>query len=245
MLFLTRHAAMSEPMLSVIEEREAIRRWQQEADRAALELLLRSHARLVYSQAARWTDNPSHREDLVAEGMIGLMRAADDFDLGKDVRFSTYAAWWVMNGVSAAVVRIRSVIDIPVRTYLEATGGRNEGSETVASAQQVIQGIVTLDVGDALDGSFVSDALTPEESAALRSEAAEQRRRLDEALDSMDPDDALVIRRLRLDDPTISVGEFSLQYGMSRDRVRQVEKRALLRLRKRLIDGGFQLASVM
>ena len=137
MMFITRQAAMSEPMLSVAQERDAVRNWQERGDRDALELLIRSHARQVYAQAARWTDNPSHREDLVAEGMIGLMRAADNFDLAQGVRFSTYASWWVLNGVSAALVRIKTVIDIPVRTYLDASGGRL-GSEDQEIAQMAI-----------------------------------------------------------------------------------------------------------
>ena len=243
MMFITRQAAMNEPMLSVDEERDAVRRWQDNGDQAALEVLLRSHARQVYAQAARWTDNPSHREDLVAEGMIGLMRAADNFDLSHDVRFSTYAAWWVLNGVSAALVRIKSVIDIPVRTYLDASVGRLEG-ENQAIAQMAMQSTIELGYGGDHDGGIASLDLTPEESATLRSDETEQRRMLDAALARLDDKDAEIIRRLRLGDPSTSVEELAGEYGMSRDRLRQMEKRALLRLRKRLIEGGFGLGAL-
>ena len=64
-------AAAQEPLLEFDQERDAIRRWQMNDDREALELLLRSHARQAWSMAARWTDNPSHLEDLAAEGIIG------------------------------------------------------------------------------------------------------------------------------------------------------------------------------
>ncbi|WP_109468065.1 sigma-70 family RNA polymerase sigma factor [Albibacillus kandeliae] len=243
MMFITRQAAMNEPMLSVEEERQAVRSWQQEGDRSALERLLRSHARQVYSQAARWTDNPSHREDLVAEGMIGLMRAADNFDLNQEVRFSTYAGWWVLNGVSAALVRIKTVIDIPVRTYLDASVGRLEG-DTQELAQMAMQGAVDLGFGSDTDASIACPNLTPEEEATLRSDKAEQRRMLDAALAQLDPLDADVIRRLKLEDPPETVESLSQEYGMSRDRLRQIEGRALLRLRKRLIEGGFRLGAL-
>ena len=243
MMFITRQAAMSEPMLSVAQERDAVRNWQERGDRDALELLIRSHARQVYAQAARWTDNPSHREDLVAEGMIGLMRAADNFDLAQGVRFSTYASWWVLNGVSAALVRIKTVIDIPVRTYLDASGGRL-GSEDQEIAQMAIQGAVELGFGGEVDGGLVSSDLTPDEVAALRSDEDEQRRMLEAALAQLDPRDAEVIRRLNLNDPPDSAEVLAREYGMSRDRVRQIEKRALLRLRKRLIESGFRLTAL-
>ena len=77
---LSRDAALSAPMLDIDEERSAIRLWQDHRDRRALETLVRAHARLAWSVARRWTDNPAHLEDLVAAGMIGLVRAAERFE---------------------------------------------------------------------------------------------------------------------------------------------------------------------
>ena len=240
MMFITRHAAMNEPMLSVEEEREAVRNWQDKGDRDALELLIRSHARQVYAQASRWSDNPSHREDMVAEGMIGLMRAADNFDLSQDVRFSTYAGWWVLNGVSSAMVKIKTVVDIPVRTFLDASGGRLEG-ERNEIAQVAMNS--TVEIGVAAENllSMACPSLTPEEEATLSSSKDEQKRMLRAALDQLKPEDANIIKKLKLDDPPMKPEELAQEMGITRDRVRQLEGRALLRLRKRLIDGGFGL----
>ena len=243
MMFITRQAAMNEPMISVEQEREAVRRWQDDGDRTALELLLRSHARLVYAQAARWSDNPSHREDLVAEGMIGLMRAADNFDLAQEVRFSTYAAWWVLNGISAAMVRIKTVIDIPVRTYLDASGGRLSAADADI-AQVAMQS--TVDLGTAGDtlSAMACSSLTPEELAAQESETEERRRMLDAALAEMEPRDAEIIRRLKLTDPPERLDDLARDYHMTRDRVRQLEGRAMQRLRRRLLAGGFGIEAL-
>ena len=126
---ITYLAAMKEPLLAVEQEREALRKWQEDRDRNALELLLRSHARQAWSQASRWTDNPVHLEDLVAEGMIGLMRAADNFNRDMDVRFATYSSWWVMTSISTALSRVKTVIDIPPRAYIDARMGRLKGED--------------------------------------------------------------------------------------------------------------------
>lgn len=240
MMFITRRAAMEEPMLSVEEERAAVRAWQQRGDRASLELLIRSHARQVYAQAARWSDNPSHIEDMVAEGMIGLMRAADKFDLDQDVRFSTYASWWVLNGVSSALVKIKTVIDIPLRTYLDASGGKMEPDKDVF-AQLAVRN--TVDLGSEAEGGFglTCPNPTPEEQVAFISESFAQRKMLEEALERLDPQDAGLIRRLRLDDPPCRSDVIAAEMGVSSDRVRQLEGRALSRLRRKLIENGFGL----
>ncbi|MWD28462.1 sigma-70 family RNA polymerase sigma factor [Aquicoccus sp. SCR17] len=247
MMFITLQAAMKEPLLSLAEERAALRAWQGAGDRGALELLIRSHARQVYAQAARWSDNPAHLEDLVAEGFIGLMRAADNFDLSQEVRFSTYAAWWVLNGVSAAFTRIKTVIDIPARTYFDARTGRLPAEDQLF-AQFAMQGMVELDA-EMLDGTGPGEALacpdlTPEEATTQRSDKAEQRRLLEVALARLDPQDREVIRRRKLSEPPDSVETVAQALGMTKERLRQVEKRALMRLRRRLIDDGFGLAAL-
>lgn len=137
-------AAARIPLLELDEERNAIRRWQDHGDQEALELLIRSHARQAWSMAVRYTDNPVHQEDLAAEGVLGLIRAADNFDLGQDVRFSTYAGWWVMNGVTSAATRIRSVIDVPVRAVTEMRSGKM-AEEDQSVITMAMQGIVALD----------------------------------------------------------------------------------------------------
>ena len=236
-------AAMKESLLEAPEEREAIRRWQVEGDRAALEVLLRSHARQAWSLASRWSDNPAHLEDLAAEGMIGLIRAADSFDLDQDVRFSTYAAWWVMNGISSAVARIKSVIDVPSRALVEMRSGKLT-DEDHAMVQMAMQGIVALDapVGDgtlSLLDALVSAERNPEEEAAAESLHLAQQDLIARALNVLNYDEAEVIRRRRLQAVPDSIDDVAEAMRMSRDKLRQVERRALTRLRRVLLENGF------
>lgn len=246
MRHITFKAAMSEPLLGPEQERDAIRRWQADGDRDALEILIRSHARQAWSQATRWTDNPIHLEDLVAEGIIGLMRAADNFDLEQEVRFATYAGWWVMNGISSALARTKSVIDVPARAIVAMRSGAMSDEDS-AIVKMAVQGIVALDapVGDgsvsAMD-ILVSTELTPEEQATAESLHAIQRRLLDEALAGLNSEEAEVIRRRRLQPVPDSLEEAADAMCITRDRLRQVEKRAMLRLRRVLLEAGFSRA---
>jgi len=240
----TLQAAMREPLLTVDTERDAIRRWQDEGDRRALELLLRSHARQAWSQALRFADNPVDLDDLVAEGMIGLMRAADNFDLKLNLRFSTYAAYWVMNGVFSALARIGTVIDMPVRTYLDARMGRLSGEDGGLSLLAT-QGTVPLDAGgegQSLSERLPCSSLTPAEAAEIRSAQALLERLLAQALASLDPTEKAIILRRRLAAEPETAEAVAADLGLSVQSLKQRETRALTRLRRDLLARGFSRA---
>ncbi|WP_261395816.1 sigma-70 family RNA polymerase sigma factor [Salipiger bermudensis] len=236
-------SAMREPLLSFEQERAAISGWQDRGDRAALEVLLRSHARQAWSHAARFTDNPVHLEDLASEGLMGLLRAADSFDRAQDVRFATYAAWWVRNAVSSALSRIKAVIDIPARTFLDAQTG-NLSENDLFVMQLATRGTVALDPhpsGDAgdLDPVLVSSEPDPEEHVSQQSQRRLLMRFIEDALARMEPEEVAVIRRRRLSPEPEPLAEIARDLGITQDRLRQVERRAMMRLRRVLIDCGF------
>ncbi|WP_432691514.1 sigma-70 family RNA polymerase sigma factor [Pseudooceanicola sp. C21-150M6] len=237
-------AAMRESLLSYDEERDALTRWQLEGDRDALAILVRSHARQCWSMAMRWTDNPAHLEDLAAEGMVGLIRAADNFDLEQDVRFSTYSAWWVMNGVASAAARTRSVIDVPVRAMSAMRNGAG-AEEEIERLKAAISGVIDLDArsedGPApLHDALVYDEQSPEDLAAAGSLHAVQCSLIDRALLAMTSEEAEIIRRRRLKSVPDSLEDVAGALRISRDRLRQMERRALSRLRQVLVENGFQ-----
>jgi len=243
MMSMSYHSAMREPLLSFEQERAAICGWQDRGDRAALEVLLRSHARQAWSHAARFTDNPVHLEDLAAEGVMGLLRAADSFDRAQDVRFATYAAWWVRNAVSSALSRIKAVIDIPSRTYLDAQMGKLS-DEDVFIIQLATRGTLAIDTEQEEAGRdpaqlLVSSEPDPEEHASLESQRRMLLRLIDDALARMEPEEVAVIRRRRLAPEPETLAGIAADLGVTQDRLRQVERRAMMRLRRVLIDCGF------
>ncbi|PYE84365.1 sigma-70 family RNA polymerase sigma factor [Pseudoroseicyclus aestuarii] len=244
MIATSHRAALNEPMLAPDAERAAICAWQDHRDPRALELLLRSHARQAWSQAARWSDTPSQLEDLVAEGMIGLMRAADRFDRALEVRFSTYAAWSVMTCVTAAIARVKTVIDIPARTYIDARMGRLTGEEADL-ARLVLQEPIALDTPTS-DGAptpserLASLELTPEERVTANSSAAALARLLNAAMEELSEEERVIITRHKLQGEDRDA--IAADLGITRARLRQLEGHALTVLQRRLIALGFTRA---
>lgn len=245
---LTYDDALSAPLLTRAQEKEALRRWQEDDSVDALETLMLSHARLVFAAARRIRRSASEMDDLVAAGLLGLMRAADRFDRDRDVRFATYASWWIMNALSAEAVRLRAVVSMPARLYHDARQGRLDGPERdrVLSATQ---GWLCLDARRDADSDqapadlLASDAPTPEDCVMADSERARLRAALDQALADLDGPEREVVRRRGFDRED-SIETIAIDLGTTPDRVRRVETRAFARLRQSLLLQGISPAGM-
>jgi len=101
---------MAEPLLERDEESELARLWRDEGDERALHKLTRAHMRLVVSVAAKYKRYGLPMADLIQEGNIGLMKAAERFDPEREVRFSTYVTWWIRSCVQDYVLRNWSIV---------------------------------------------------------------------------------------------------------------------------------------
>ena len=110
--------AMRAPLLDVDREQSLARRWRDGADDAALQELTGAYMRLVIAMASKFRRYGLPMADLVQEGAVGLMQAADRFDPDRGVRFSTYAGWWVRAAMQDYVLRNWSI----VRTGTTASG---------------------------------------------------------------------------------------------------------------------------
>ncbi|WP_207483581.1 RNA polymerase factor sigma-32 [Arenibaculum pallidiluteum] len=98
--------------LSAEEERELVRRWRTENDQKALDRLLGAHLRLVFKVARKYAGYGLPVEELVSEGNVGLMQAAQKFDPEKGFRFNTYALWWVKAAIQEHVLHNWSMVKI-------------------------------------------------------------------------------------------------------------------------------------
>jgi len=103
-------SAMKVPLLERDEELDLARRWHDKRDVRALHLLVEPHMRLVISIAARYRAYGLPQSDLVQEGNVGLMQAAERFDPEREVRFSTYASWWIRSAIQEYVLRNWSIV---------------------------------------------------------------------------------------------------------------------------------------
>lgn len=245
MLKLNYKTAMSAPLVTLEEEQNAIKAWQEHQDQKALETLVRSHARIAYAMAFKYTNNPDHMEDLAAEGIIGIMKAADKFDLEQGTRFATYSRWWIMTFISQSLAKVSTVIDMPSRTYIDAKMGRLKEHPDADRAHMAVFGGVDLDAPISDEGSFSAlDLLecprpNPEEYAEIQSEEAYQTNILQDALNTLNPREKEVVIRRKLKTPADTLEIIAEDLDVTRERVRQIEVKALTKLKKVLITMGF------
>src|SRR5262245_14741207 len=102
--------AMRAPLLTADRERLLARRWRENRDERALHHLTTAYLRLVVAMASRFRHYGLPMSDLVQEGNVGLMQAAARFEPEREVRFSTYAAWWIRSAIQDFVLRNWSIV---------------------------------------------------------------------------------------------------------------------------------------
>lgn len=200
------------------DERLLIEGWQLRKDTSALETLLVSHARMVYFWARKVSRDKTEQEELVAEGLLGLIKAVDMFDQRQTVRFSTYARWWVKNSVLTALSRLRSIVEVPA--------GSGAAHPQYAS-----------DGEDGLE-QLASDEPTPEEHAISRSSNDALREQISNALAALDGTDREVVVSRCLTQPPMNISDLATRLGITSARLRQIERRAMARLKYELVERG-------
>lgn len=247
-------------MLERDEERELLLR-AKSGDQRARDRIVMSHLRMVVATAKRRARGSVALDDLVQEGVLGLLEAIDRFDVQRDVRFSTYAGYWVRERVRSHAASTRRVVAAPstraartvLRGYrrvsrgLEADLGRAPSRDELADAlgveeQEVASCEAVMFQGDRAvggdDGSGVfiepvSEAQSPEEAVAEAENAAQRHLRVVAALSRLDVRERDVISRRFLveDDEEESLVELGARHGISRERARQIQEAARGKLR--------------
>lgn len=226
----------------------------------AREYLIKANTRLVVSIARRYMGRGVPFLDLIQEGNLGLMKAVEKYEYKRGFRFSTYATWWIRQGITRAIADQGRTIRVPVHMTdrlrqlykisqeLEQSLGRvptpqelalkmDLDSSKVRWMLQVAQTPISLEspVGEEDEnelGMYVEDDSSP--SPAQMTYQNMLRERLEEVLATLSPREARVLRlRFGLgQDRAYTLEEVGQKFGLTRERIRQIEGKALRRLRQ-------------
>jgi RNA polymerase primary sigma factor len=221
--------------------------------------IIKANTRLVISIAKRYIGCGVHFLDLIQEGNLGLMKAVEKYDVHKGFRFSTYATWWIRQTITRAIADQARTIRVPVHMSdrirqiyktthdLEQRLGRVPTPEELALEMhldlQKVQWILQVSwlplslespVGDDEDsdlGMFIEDNLTP--SPLQSTYQSMLKEKVEEVLGTLTPREARILRlRFGLDTgEPFTLEEVGEKFGLTRERIRQIEGRALRRLR--------------
>jgi RNA polymerase sigma-32 factor len=255
------------PLLGADAERELFCRWHDHHDISAAHQIASSHLRLVVKVARTYRGYGLPPEDLIGEGHVGMMRAICRFDPTREVRFSTYAVWWIRASIQEYTVHNWSLVRIAttaaqkklffnlrrlrrqLQEYDDSTlTPENAGAiadllkvperEVVTMNQRLASRDYSLNapVGEDGDGEWLNwladDRDDPETTLANHQETAHRRSLLPRALQELTTRERAIVVERRLKETPATLDELSQQFGISRERIRQIEIRALSKLQR-------------
>ncbi|WP_417687404.1 RNA polymerase factor sigma-32 [Roseibium sp.] len=266
-------AAMKAPYLTREEEHDLAVKWRHQRDKRALDRLTLAHMRLVIAVASRFRNFGLPLGDLIQEGHVGLLEAAARFEPEREVRFSTYATWWIRAQIQDYILRNWSIVRGGTSSSqkslffnlrrLRAKLSGNQSSLTDSELHQKIADAIGVKAADVAlmnarlsgpdtslnapvaetDGSgadrqdfLVSEDPTPDEVVTQSIDDERRAKWLRSALRVLSERELRIVRERRLSDDGATLEALGQKLGISKERVRQIESRAMEKLKTALLE---------
>ncbi len=258
--------SMKAPLLTKEHEYELALRWRNNKDESALHELIDSYNRLVVSTANKFRNYGLPLSDLIQEGVIGLLQAANRFEPERDVRFSTYASWWIRSSMQDFILRNWSIVRTGttaaqkslffnlrrLRARIEDQTGEtlnHDGRQKIAETLNVnIKDVEAMESRmSGADGSLnttlrddseqewqqmiVDERPSPEQVVISSLDGGQRMDWIHEALAQLGERERIIIQRRRLTDEGVTLESLGRDFGVSKERVRQLEHRAMQKLK--------------
>ena len=255
------------PMLDRQEEYMLAKRWREDGDRDAAQKLVTSHLRLVAKIAKDYRGYGLPIAELISEGHVGLMQAAERFEPEKGFRFATYAVWWIKAAIHEYILRSWSLVKMGTSanqkklffhlrkakskiSVLDEGDMRPDQVKLIAKRLGVTEHAV-IDMNRRLGGDaslndnirddgdsaewqdwLVDESPDQETTLAARDEFDNRRKALSDALGVLNKRDRRILEGRRLAEDPITLAELADEFGLSRERVRQIAVRAFEKVQK-------------
>lgn len=266
-------AAMRAPYLERGEEHELAVSWRENRDQAALDRLTSAHMRLVIAIAAKFRNFGLNMSDLIQEGHVGLLEAAARFEPDREVRFSTYATWWIRASIQDYILRNWSIVRSGTSSSQKSLffNLRRLRARLAQNTDQRPRQLIFAEIAEAL-GVSVADVETmdsrlsapdtslnapihesendnasnrqdflvdgvalPDETVGEQIDTERRTSWLRSALTVLNERELRIVRERRLKDEGATLEALGESLGISKERVRQIENRALEKLREALL----------
>jgi RNA polymerase sigma-32 factor len=272
-------AAMKAPYLERDEEHDLAVRWKAAQDQEALHRLTQAHMRLVIAVAARFRSFGLSMSDLIQEGHVGLLEAAARFEPERNVRFSTYATWWIRASIQDYILRNWSIVRGGTSSTQKALffnlrrlraklsqGDVSVSDDEVHKQIALAIGVSTDDVAmmaarisgpdtslnapvgetegtgaDRMD-FLICDKPLPDEAVSDQIDTERRLAWLREAMTVLSEREMRILQERRLEDDGATLESIGERLGISKERVRQIENRALEKLKSALLKDHPEIA---
>lgn len=265
--------AMKAPYLERDYEHQLALRWKENQDQEAMHEITSAHMRLVIAMASKFRNYGLPMSDLISEGHVGLLEAAARFEPAREVRFSTYATWWIRASMQDYVLRNWSIVRggtssaqkslffnlRRLRAKLNQTGEKLDSQtiyREIAENLNVKQKDVEMmdnrlsgpdsslnapmsddgESGSERQDFLVSDEPQPDEIVTTFIDDERRSNWLKSALVKLNDRELRIIKERRLTDEGATLESLGSQLGISKERVRQIESRAMEKLKSALVD---------